>query len=54
MPLGLSFWGPRWSEARLLGFGFAYQQKGGRFTPPTYRHSVEGGIAAEAAFSPSR
>ena len=26
LPVGLSFIGPAWSEARLLGFGFAYEQ----------------------------
>jgi len=52
LPMGLSFWGPRWSEARLLGFGFAYQEKGGRFTPPTYATSVEDSDAARAAFTP--
>lgn len=26
LPIGLSFIGPAWSEARLLGFGFAYEQ----------------------------
>ncbi|HYE47546.1 MAG TPA: amidase family protein, partial [Caulobacter sp.] len=26
LPVGLSFVGPKWSEARLLGLGFAYEQ----------------------------
>ena len=26
LPVGLSFIGPAWSEARLLGFGYAYEQ----------------------------
>lgn len=26
LPVGLSFVGPKWSEARLLGYGFAYEQ----------------------------
>ncbi|MDP1737137.1 MAG: amidase [Caulobacter sp.] len=26
LPVGLSFVGPRWSEARLLAYGFAYEQ----------------------------
>ena len=26
LPVGLSFVGPAWSEARLLGLGYAYEQ----------------------------
>ncbi|MDP1632836.1 MAG: amidase [Caulobacter sp.] len=26
LPVGLSFVGPKWSEARLLGYGYAYEQ----------------------------
>jgi amidase len=26
LPLGLVFMGPRWSEARLLGYGYAFEQ----------------------------
>jgi amidase len=29
LPVGLSFIGPKWSEARLLGLGYAYEQKRG-------------------------
>ncbi len=54
MPLGLSFIGTQWADARLLGYGFAYQQQGAYFVPPTYRPSVESGEAAEAAFRPVR
>lgn len=25
-PLGLNFFGPAWSDGRLLGFAFAYEQ----------------------------
>lgn len=27
LPLGLTFMGPRWSEARLLGLGYAFEQR---------------------------
>lgn len=27
LPLGLVFMGPKWSEARLLGYGFAFEQR---------------------------
>ena len=28
MPVGLSFIGPAWSEARLLSLGYAFEQAG--------------------------
>jgi len=54
LPIGLSFWGPQWSEARLLAYGFAYQEKGARFVPPTYVPSVETADDVQSAFRPSR
>ncbi|HWF00217.1 MAG TPA: amidase [Caulobacteraceae bacterium] len=39
LPVGLSFIGPAWSEARLLGYGFAYEQATHARTPPTYRET---------------
>jgi amidase len=36
LPVGLSFIGPPWSEARLLGFGYAYEQHSHARRPPTY------------------
>jgi amidase len=38
LPVGLSFMGPKWSEARLLSLGYAYEQARGPFpTPRRYR-----------------
>jgi amidase len=54
LPIGLSFWGPQWSEARLLAFGFAYQEQGARFLPPTFAASVETTSTVQAAFDPAR
>jgi amidase len=34
LPVGLSFVGPKWSEARLLGYGFAYEQATQLRRPP--------------------
>jgi amidase len=34
-PEGLSFFGPAWSEARLLGYAYAYEQASHRRVPPT-------------------
>lgn len=36
LPVGLSFIGPAWSEARLLGLGYAYEQATHRRTEPRF------------------
>jgi amidase len=41
LPVGLSFIGPAWSEARLLGLGYAYEQASHARVEPTLRASVE-------------
>jgi Asp-tRNA(Asn)/Glu-tRNA(Gln) amidotransferase A subunit family amidase len=35
LPVGLSFMGPAWSERRLLGYGYAYEQVTHARIPPT-------------------
>ena len=42
MPVGLSFMGPAWSEARLLGLGFAYEQAAKAKLTPRFLPSIEG------------
>jgi len=37
LPVGLSFIGPAWSEALLLGLGFAYERSSHLRAAPTYR-----------------
>ena len=37
MPVGLSFFGPAWSEASLLEICFDFEQRTGHRRPPTYR-----------------
>jgi len=54
LPVGLSFWGPQWSDARLLAFGYAFQHMGAGFVPPTYAPSIEATPEVKAAFRPSR
>ena len=39
LPVGLSFIGPAWSEARLLQYAHAYEQAAKLRRPPTYRAS---------------
>jgi amidase len=40
LPVGLSFIGPAWSEARLLGLGFAYEQATMRRKEPKFLPTV--------------
>ena len=41
MPVGLSFMGPKWSEALLLSLGYAYEQARGPFPAPRFLPSIE-------------
>jgi amidase len=41
LPVGLSFIGPKWSEAMLLSLGFAYEQARGPFPEPKLYRSIE-------------
>src|SRR5678816_1575004 len=41
LPVGLSFMGPKWSEALLLSLGYAYEQARGPFAHPTFAPAIE-------------
>ena len=41
LPVGLSFMGPKWSEARLLSLGYAYEQARGAFPTAKLYPSIE-------------
>ena len=41
LPVGLSFMGPKWSEALLLNLGYAYEQARGPFPAPQLYDSIE-------------
>src|SRR4051794_8262121 len=41
LPVGLSFIGPKWSEALLLSLGYAYEQARGPFPAPRFYRSIE-------------
>lgn len=41
LPLGLSFVGPRWSDAELLAAGHVFEQRAGRGALPGFRASIE-------------
>ena len=42
LPVGISFLGPAWSEARLLGLGYAYEQASKVKMAPRFLPSLEG------------
>ncbi|MEO6433020.1 MAG: amidase [Sphingomicrobium sp.] len=41
LPVGLSFIGPKWSDALMLSLGFAYEQARGPFPSPQFYPSIE-------------
>lgn len=54
LPVGISFIGPRWSEAKLLALGAAFEHVVPARRPPRYLTSLEETPAATAAFAPPR
>ncbi len=52
LPVGLSFIGPRWSEAQLLGLGYAYEQASHKLVTPTLSGSVEAMPAVAGSLAP--
>jgi amidase len=52
LPVGISFIGPRWSEAQLLAFGYAYEQASHKLVTPTLAGSVETMPPFAPAFAP--
>jgi amidase len=41
LPVGLLFMGPAWSEGKLLGYGFAFEQRTRARRPPTFQATVD-------------
>jgi amidase len=52
LPVGLSILGPAWSEARLLGFGFAYEQAAKAKVTPRFPLSIEAEAPVEPLLEP--
>jgi amidase len=52
LPVGISFIGRAWSEARLLALGAAFESATHARHPPTYIPSLESTSSATAAFAP--
>lgn len=53
LPVGVSFVGPAWSEAKLLALGAGFESVTHARRPPTYLLSLESAPAAAAAFGPA-
>ena len=54
LPVGLSFIGPKWSEARLLSLGYAYEQARGPFPKPRLYRAIDDSPEIAPALLPIR
>ena len=54
LPVGLSFMGPKWSEARLLSLGYAYEQARGAFPRPKFYRTIDESPEIAPALLPRR
>ncbi len=54
LPVGISFIGPAWTEARLLALGAAYERATHHRKAPTYIPSLEGTAAMSKLLAPER
>jgi amidase len=54
LPVGLSFIGPAWSEAKLLALGHAFEKIAPPRQPPTFAASLEAEPDAIKAFAPAK
>jgi amidase len=54
LPVGLSFIGPKWSEALLLSLGFAYEQARGGLPGPRFLPSIEASPKIAPLLLPAR
>jgi len=52
LPVGLSFIGPAWSDARLLSLGYAFEQAARAGIQPTFAPSVATRPEIAAAYAP--
>ncbi len=54
LPVGLSFIGPKWSDALMLGLGYAYEQARGPLPGPNFWHSIEENPEIARLLEPAR
>jgi amidase len=52
LPVGLSFIGPKWSDAQILSLGYAYEQASHASIAPGYAPSIEETKAVRPLFAP--
>jgi amidase len=53
LPVGISFIGPAWSEAKLLQLGYAFEKALPARKVPTYIPSLESTPEVQKAFAPT-
>jgi amidase len=54
MPVGLSFLGPKWSDALILSLGFDYEQASQKRLEPRFLRSIEETPEVQRAFQGAR
>ena len=54
LPVGLSFIGPKWGDARILSLGYAFEQARGPFPAPRFLPSIEEAPPVAPALLPLR
>ena len=54
LPVGLSFIGPKWSDALILSLGHAYEQARGPLAPPRFLPSIEESPEVAPLLAPAR
>jgi amidase len=54
LPVGISFIGPAWSEARLLALGYAFEQATKARVAPAFAPTVNTRPDIAAAYDPAR
>lgn len=52
LPVGLSFIGAAWSDAQVLGYGYAFEGRAGRPAAPGYAATLDSGLAARGLLAP--
>jgi amidase len=53
LPVGLSFIGPAWSDAKMLALGYAFEQATHARKAPNYLPSLEATAGADSSFAPA-
>jgi amidase len=53
LPVGISFVGPRWTDARVLSLGYAYEQLSHAWRPPTFMPTPAARPEVARAFDPA-